>query len=232
DTYEEDRYVYKGTNPDNYITFNNEDAGWRILSVEADETLKITKKGSISNVAWDTSGGNNGSNEWARPADLNTYLNSTYYNDNTKLSEKAKELIQEHSWAIGIVSYQNQNLEEQIQAENLVTWTGNIGLISASDYLRANTNTTQCNSFYLHQMNLNTCKTTNYLVPSTGWMWTMTPGEASESSNYVYHIYSNGIMNPVPPTSIDNIMPTIYLKSDIILSGSGTETNPYIIKQK
>ena len=35
------RYIYKGTNPNNYIKFNNE--LWRIVSVETDDTLKIVK---------------------------------------------------------------------------------------------------------------------------------------------------------------------------------------------
>ena len=39
DIYEEGRYFYKGANPNNYIKFNNE--LWRILSVEADGTIKI-----------------------------------------------------------------------------------------------------------------------------------------------------------------------------------------------
>ena len=47
DEYEPGRYVYKGANPNNYITFNNEP--WRIISVESDGTLKLIKKGSIGN---------------------------------------------------------------------------------------------------------------------------------------------------------------------------------------
>lgn len=45
DIYEDGRYFYKGTNPNNYITFNNET--WRILSVETDGSLKIIRKHSI-----------------------------------------------------------------------------------------------------------------------------------------------------------------------------------------
>ena len=66
DIYEDGRYFYKGTNPNNYITFNNET--WRILSVETDGSLKIIRKQSIGVRVWDESGGENGSNEWDRPA--------------------------------------------------------------------------------------------------------------------------------------------------------------------
>ena len=43
----EDRYIYKGKNPNNYITFNGENAGWRIISFEPDGTTKIMKINSI-----------------------------------------------------------------------------------------------------------------------------------------------------------------------------------------
>ena len=74
DEYEDGKYTYKGANPNNYITFNDEEAGWRIISINSDGTIKIMKNGSIGDIAWDTSG-NYGSNYWNRPADLNTYLN-------------------------------------------------------------------------------------------------------------------------------------------------------------
>ena len=41
------RYFFTGANPNNYITFNEEDAGWRIISVECDGRLKIVKNNNI-----------------------------------------------------------------------------------------------------------------------------------------------------------------------------------------
>ena len=41
DEYEEGRYVYRGSNPNNYIMFNNE--LWRIISKETDGTYKILR---------------------------------------------------------------------------------------------------------------------------------------------------------------------------------------------
>ncbi len=43
DPYEAGRYIYRGADPNNYITFNNEEAGWRIISKEADGTYKILR---------------------------------------------------------------------------------------------------------------------------------------------------------------------------------------------
>jgi len=57
DTYEEKRCVYKGLNPDNYISFNNE--LWRIMNIEPDGTLKIVKSESAATMAWDAVGNRN-----------------------------------------------------------------------------------------------------------------------------------------------------------------------------
>ena len=56
DSYEDGRYVFKGQAPNNYLTFNNESAGWRIVSVEADGTLKIIRKTNLKSLMWDISG--------------------------------------------------------------------------------------------------------------------------------------------------------------------------------
>jgi surface protein len=51
DSYESDRYVYRGKSPDNYITFNGET--YRIVSIESDNTLKIIRDESIGNIEFD-----------------------------------------------------------------------------------------------------------------------------------------------------------------------------------
>jgi len=53
DTLEEGRCIYRGSNPNNYITFNGEDAGWRIVSIENDGTMKIMKRVSIGDRRFD-----------------------------------------------------------------------------------------------------------------------------------------------------------------------------------
>ena len=229
DEYEEGRYVYKGANPNNYITFNNET--WRIISVETDGTLKIMRKDSIGSMAWDTSESNN----WTRPATLNTYLNNDYYNT---LSNEAQALIQTHSWGIGPVTESNTDLAGQIASENGTTWNGNIGLITASDAIKANSNTEQCGNLKLNENNRDTCKTTNYLVQTSDYVWTISPYVSS--TIHVFVVAFNGNVGGLSTNtgcfttgntsySCSTILPALYLKSNITLSGEGTETNPYTI---
>ena len=51
DTTETGRCVYKGANPNNYITLGSDT--YRIISVESDGTLKVIKNGSIGNKVFD-----------------------------------------------------------------------------------------------------------------------------------------------------------------------------------
>ena len=107
DEYEDGRYFYKGANPNNYVTFNNEQAGWRIVSIEPDGTIKIMRTASIEGKKWDISGSNN----WARPASLNTYLNGTYYNG---LNATDKSLILAKDWSIVAVEPDDNNMANKI----------------------------------------------------------------------------------------------------------------------
>ena len=129
-------------------------------------------------------------------------------------------------WSVGPVLKGNTDLEAQIASEKKNTWTGNIGLMSASDFIRANPNTEQCGNFNLSTSNKDICKTTNYIVPSSGYLWTISP-HTSDSGGLIYaqYILSN---RPAYTASI-GVAPALYLKSDITLSGSGTETDPYTI---
>ena len=172
DTYENGRYFFKGADPNNYITFNGEE--WRILSVEYDDTIKIVKNSSIEDSLPFDSGK---SSDWSSSS-LSKYLNETYVNTFADVDS-----ITEHSFAAGATTlnsdYTNLSLNEQVISENSNYWSGRIGLLTASEYLRANTNSEECGSLYLNNMNYENCRTTNYLsklsVPSYTLLWTMSP---------------------------------------------------------
>ena len=172
DTYENGRYFFKGADPNNYITFNGEE--WRILSVEYDDTIKIVKNSSIEDSLPFDSGK---SSDWSSSS-LSKYLNETYVNTLADVDS-----ITEHSFAAGATTlnsdYTNLSLNEQVISENSSYWSGRIGLLTASEYLRANTNSEECGSLYLNNTNYENCRTTNYLsklsVPSYTLLWTMSP---------------------------------------------------------
>ena len=256
DEYEEGRYIYKGTNPNNYITFSGET--WRIISVESDGSIKIMRNESIGNRAFDSEGlrddtsngaggtycanGSYGCNAWAisdnfsngtytgtvlKDAELNTYLNEEYL---PTLSDSDKVIP--HTWDIGAVTYDNNDLSDQITDEKGTTWNGKIGLITASEYLRANTNTEQCGTNMLNNDNYSTCKNTDWMyssVPSGGYMWTISPNASYSTS--VFSVYSNSLPGYLSSSRADysssGVVPVLYLSSNITLTGSGTSGEPY-----
>ena len=220
DEYEAGRYFYKGTNPNNYLTFNNEI--WRILSVEADGSLKIVRDELLSERAWDSSG-INGSNQWDRPADIKTYLNGEYLEGITVNKDK----IEDSTWSIGAVTYDNNDLAGQIADENgTQSQEASVGLITVSEYLRANTNTEECGNLSLNNDNRDTCKTTNWLYKGS-FYWTLSPQVDDLVS--VFSVTSAGNVNNPPALLSYGIWPVLYLSSDISLSGTGTQEQPYTI---
>ena len=223
DEYEEGRYFYKGKNPSNYITFNNEQTGWRIVSIEPDKTIKIMRIVSIVDQYWDTSG----SNDWARPAKLNTYLNETYYNG---LNSTAKSQIVSKNWSIGGVTYDNNNLSTQINSENSRKWYGKVALVTASEYIRSNSNKSKCGSFSLISDNYRNCQTTTWMYVNDYW-YTLSPN--ARTSDSVISVNISGVLSLGATTSGSPYQlsyPVVYLSSEVALTGSGTQSDPYIVK--
>ena len=224
DEYETGRYIYKGVNPNNYITFNNET--WRIIFVENDGTIKIMRNESIGDMEFDSGG----SNVW-ETSDIKTYLNDTYLPTITTNQDK----IVSHTWSIGGITPGNSDLARQIAAENgIQSQSASVGMITASEYLRANTNIEECENLSINNTNKATCKTTNWMyniVPSGSTLWTISPPtlnryfvfSVSGIPSTAGFVSSNGVSNS------KGVSPAVYLSSDITLQGTGTELDPYVI---
>ena len=214
------RYFFTGANPNNYITFNDEKAGWRIISVGCDGTIKIVRATSIANRAWDSSQRSN----WTRPASLNTYLNGTYLN---RLSSEAQGQIVASNYSIGAVTDSNNDLADQVNDENSTTWNGKIALPTVSEYLRTNSNS-NCKTFSNFNNNYSMCRNTTWMFNSSYW-WTLSP--ASGYSSDAFYVYNSG---DVYYTYADNsnlaVRPIVTLSSEVqITGGTGTESNSYTL---
>ena len=222
------RYFFTGANPNNYITFNDEKAGWRIISVECDGTIKIMRTTNTKTQNWDTGCDAN----WARPASLNTYLNSTYYNG---LNSTAKSQIVAKDWSMGVVTQHNNDLATQINDENATKWNGKIALITASEYIRTSSDKSNCGT--LDQLTIGSsglCDGASWMPYSTSdkywWMLSRVDNTNTTSIFISYpNNYSIGIANTCD-TSIGEVLPVLYLSSDIkITGGDGSQSNPYIL---
>ena len=229
DIYEDGKCTYKGINPNNYIKFNNE--MWRIISIGADNTIKIMRNESIGDMAFDTTGGTYGNSNWDRPADLKSYLNETYLPTITVNNDK----IVSHTWSIGRVTNNNSDLAGQIISENgTQSQATSIGMITVSEYLRANTNTEQCENYSLNNTNRTTCLTTNWMyniVPSRDYLWTISPNASNSYSVFTVCGYSSnaGRLSSINANISSGVSPVLYLTPSITLTGDGSSSNPYVI---
>ena len=125
---------YYGSNPNNYVRFNNE--LWRIIGVFGNN-VKLVRSESLGNLSWDSSdstiNNGNGINQWGEStyedgsyyegADLQVYLNKMYYGGDTTVTcygstsngtttcptgtidETSKSLIDNHIWNTGAIEY-------------------------------------------------------------------------------------------------------------------------------
>ena len=124
---------YYGSNPNNYVSFNNE--LWRIIGVFGNN-VKLVRKDSLGSISWDSSEStiNNGRgiNQWGEStyedgttyegSDLMQYLNKMYYGGTSEtcyngennrtttcptntIDETSKSLIDNHIWNTGAIEY-------------------------------------------------------------------------------------------------------------------------------
>lgn len=105
------------------------------------------------------------------------------------------------------------------------TWTGAIGLIYLSDYGYASANKS-CRVNMGDDMDLS-CDKNNWLHNNTHY-WTMTPSANPDFSRDAHYVSAYGYMNNNPVSNNYNIRPSLYLKSNVVITdGDGTQSNPY-----
>ena len=257
DEYEEGRYVYRGANPNNYIEFNNE--LWRIISKETDGTYKILRNETLPSRKFDSAGArttgycsqgsapNYGCNAWSSTAnmvgspseftngtytgivdadsEMLTYLNGEYLESITVNKEK----IVDHDYNIGAVksSSSNVDLATQIEGEKAYKWNGNVGLISESDYINANSDMETCGTASTNNSAYTTCRNTNWMYISGTYWWTLSPD--ADYSRTVWAVRYDGYLSNNYAYIFRGVRPAVYLTSNLSLSGSGIESDPFII---
>ena len=217
------RYFFTGANPNNYVTFNGETAGWRIISVGCDGTIKMMRAVSIGGNYFDISNSNN----WDSPVSLNTYLNGTYLNS---LSSEVQNQIVASDYSIGEVNDFNNDLASQVNDENSTKWNGKIALPTLSEYLRTNSNS-NCKTSSSNNGNSETCKNTTWMYASNiDYWWTLSPCDRGDFYVIIVNSYGEVNYNDAAGNSYIEVRPVITLSSKVqITGGTGSKSNPYIL---
>ena len=266
DSYESGRYIYRGTNPNNYIEFNNE--LWRIVAKETDGTYKILRNEVLPNRAFDEANHRsteknsyckfpkegcgvyaavdgefsspNGSQKGTvtEGSSIKIYLNDDYYvND---INEIAKNQMTSHSFNIGAVEglsdgeEMKDTIKKNLSGEKMYQWTGNVGLVNVTDILKASINSlcTSASYSWIHYRD-DSC-TNNYLLDNNNdaiQYWTIT-ALSTKDGNYTQAAWVtdyNDVTNNDVYSKLFSPRPVVFLKSNLFLSGSGTESDPFTI---
>ena len=230
-------YRYRGANPKNYVTFNNE--VWRIIGVfptddgtgNIENRIKIIKDQSIGDKYWDT----NGLNNWARPATLNTELNTTYLNS---LDSTSKNMLSNTKYYLGgynnisqiqkdvMYKYERKiNGSTYYNGSNPNSWVGKLALMYASDYGYAASD--ECTQTLVNYNNA-TCKNNNWLFKGND-EWILL--QDADGSYYAFYVDSVGrVINHDVFDYQLAFRPVLYLISSAqITGGNGTIGSPYTL---
>ena len=274
---------YYGSNPNNYVSFNNE--LWRIIGVFGNN-VKLVRSETLGKLSWDSSANNvnsgSGVNQWGEStyesgttyegSDLMQYLNKMYYRGTTvtcyggtnnqtttcptgTIDETAKSLIDNHTWNTGGVERTDTlsfySAERGIRTGKIcsssnycndtvnrtTTWAGYIALPYITDWAYASSESVcETNMQTKDDSNVYICKNKNWMQKDYT-IWYLSPyiNMYDGMSGLAFQIcvlynddllvYSAGAGASLP------VFPTLYLKSNVLIeSGTGTSSNPYILR--
>ena len=231
-------YRYRGANPKNYVTFNNE--VWRVIGVfptddgtgKIENRIKIIRNESIGNKYWTTV-----NNNWTI-ASLNEYLNGTYY---SSLSSKAQSMIKDTKYYLGgyqsgsttsvdMYSYERKRkgYGTYYYADNPNSWIGKIALMYVSDYGYASDVCETKKLYDTTTTDLQACNNTNWLYKGA-YEWLL-PQYASVIDRVFLVLSVGGVATNIADKYQRGVRPVLYLTSDAkITGGSGTSSSPYTL---
>lgn len=233
-------YYYKGENVNNHIIIGmsgnekkEETVSGRIMSVENDGTIKVKlDKKTDGTYIWDdryneTKGGNEGYNifEKSRLKDTLKLLETEdkENNDTLILSSKVKSKLVSKKLCIGIRSESDTSKDGSTECSVLSTDTYLFSLMTPYEYMRASMDDNCKNLTDL------SCSNYNYLSDynqSSEWLLT-----ATNQNDYKAYAFNGSAMALSKTSSSKRLKFIVSLnKHTFYKSGTGTSTDPYIIK--
>lgn len=227
-------YVYRGEEPNNYVSFG--DRLWRIVKIDSNKDIVlITKDFYYYSNIWDDRYNSDIQRDYGyniyEKSRIKEFLDDVYTNSinnivNEKydiriLSKKNASKLLGYKLCIGKVDI-NQTVNNNTYECSRVLENTKLGLLTVSDYVNASTDS-NCKT-----PDSISCKNYNYLVKQASW-WLVS---GSNSSTYeAYLVNSTGVIEKAKTSRTARIRPVIHLSSNTrYTSGKGTFNKPYVIK--
>ena len=239
----ENGYRYEGTNPNNYIQMEKTDGTkemWRIIGLfpdgESGEDVIRVRKVGYENSQYDS----NSTNHLPKTT-LYTTLSSTYSLTNYKNTVNYKMYL---GGASDVSSYTSQDLydmERMLNSKGTVggtsstsynsttTFTGSVGLMYPSDYGYRVLASDCVRTIKLYNYGTSAtfaCRDNNWLYQEGQWLISPYSSEAG----YSFFVGNGGyLFHYVDVTDSHPFSPVMALKPDVLVTGSGTQSDPYVM---
>ena len=219
----ENGYRYEGVDPNNYIQMEKKDGTtelWRIIGIFPDgengEDVIRVRKHYEQNKYPEMVFSEDEYNQWGSSLIFNT-IEEVYSVENYKNTVE---------YNVYLGNFQATSLDNSFTAEREDAIVMSVGLIYPSDYGYA-TPVTQCErNVTLDRYDTNQCYNNWLFQGSLQEQWLINPFEDSA----VNYIISNGIVYYDSTVSSYSYSPVMALKADVVVIGSGTQTDPYVME--
>ena len=247
----ENGYRYEGSDPNNYIQMQKSDGTtemWRIIGLfpdgESGENVIRVRKVGYESAAYDS----NSTNHWPNTTLYGT-LSSTYTLVNYKNTVNYKMYLGGGDFINSHTSADLYDMERMLNSKgtagktskdsysSTTTFTGSVGLMYPSDYgyavLASDCARTESPSGYDSTA---ACHDNNWLYQgSSNFQWLISPN--SYYSDRAYSVHSRGYVFENDPdlggastANQELVSPVMALRSDVVVTGSGTQTDPYVME--
>ena len=246
----ENGYRYEGVDPNNYITMEKTDGTketWRIIGLFPDgengENVIRVRKVGYESAAYDSKS----TNHWPNTT-LYTTLSSTYTLTNYKNTVNYKMYLGSPSSISSSTLADLYDMERMLNSKgtagktaqnsynSATTFTGSVGLMYPSDYGYAVLASDCVRTIKLYNYDgTSACHDNNWLYYSSS-QWLISPDSSYADNGFFVSgtgyvcsstIFDDSFTNPVAVSL--SLSPVMALKSDVMVTGSGTQSDPYVM---
>lgn len=223
-------YYFRGNVSNNYVSFAN--LKWRITRINSDDTIRL-----ILDDYTDSSTVYYEDKEDIEEKDKLDFLKNKIYNNlnnwyQKNLEEYENYIITSKYCVDDSILNTDDNktyyvgnsriLKEYNESHNCLgtTYTSRIGILSADEVIFAGASSMNMSqNYYLYIPNKNNT-----------W-WTSTPSYSEAGKIYFFEVDNNGRVNDTAlGTNYKSVRPVINLTKKVTATGTGTDTDPYVIK--
>ena len=240
----ENGYRYEGSDPNNYIQMQKSDGTtemWRIIGLFPDgengeDVIRVRKVG-YERAEYNYYSGNHWPNTTLYTSLKDNYSLTNYKNTvNYKmhLGTSPTILLTADEWYTAEIE-NTPGATSKASYNSTTTFNGGVGLMYPSDYgyavLAINCARTIKTSYYTSE-----CKDNNWLYQGNStFQWLISPSSSRTSYEFVVDsigqvISEGGDDEGYVSLSTGSFSPVMALKADVVVTGSGTQSDPYIMK--